>query len=393
MNYVGAYVGSNREFNFFFRLSNPLKSYNLRLLVLSNKLSIIFKCILNNIEYKIIRAAEKHSNSPDLRLCYDILANQTSYEEAEILYASVYNTLLEVNEKLKLTYLFIWNGLSIQTRAVDDFGTKHKIEKRFFELANIPGKLFVDPEGVNAKSSLMRDISILEKYPAEECDFLEWKRNYISGRKHITELPQVSYFRKVQNLLFILDNLGFHAGLPKNGETNFVKKVRYYLKSRLNIIYDEYDLYNGRFIFLPLQVSLDTQLTFNSDIDNLGAVQRGIEEAREENADLLVKIHPAESSNELIKEILTLRMEAGFYLVNYNTYELITNSILLLTINSTVGLEAMIYDKRVKFMGRSFYSYLNRELVKNYIMSYLINLNYFNNEPVTENAIEQILNR
>ena len=50
-----------------------------------------------------------------------------------------------------------------------------------------------------------------------------------------------------------------------------------------------------RYVFLPLQVSGDTQIKLHSDVGNLEAIRHAFELAANESADLFVKLHPAET--------------------------------------------------------------------------------------------------
>lgn len=52
----------------------------------------------------------------------------------------------------------------------------------------------------------------------------------------------------------------------------------------------------------------------------------------------------------------------------------------VVTINSTVGLEALILDKEVEVLGRAVYSHFDHERLKAYVCRYLINIDYFDDE-------------
>jgi capsular polysaccharide export protein len=375
-------------------MSPALKKRGYEYIILSNKLSIIIKCLLHNYSFYIIRKTYKKKIIPDLSCCYDLKSSQSSYADAEILYSSIIKAFEKVSEKEKIDLIFIWNGLSIQTLAVSDFAKKEKIKTRYFELANIPEKLFVDPYGVNARSSLFKDTKRLEDYPVEEKHFQNWKDQFIVKRKTQIDLPQTTNARKIQNYAFIIDLLGFtFLNLPQNGETNLRRKIKHYFCRKLSLEYDVYDYKSREYIFLPLQVSLDTQLLFNSDVDNLSAIKAAKNKAEELKSDLVVKIHPSEESEEFIKDLFELRKQVFFYIVNYNTIELIMYSILIITINSTAGLESMILGKNTIFLGRSFYPLLKNHLLRNYLLGYLVDASFFGKSKVSDSAIDHILRK
>ena len=88
-----------------------------------------------------------------------------------------------------------------------------------------------------------------------------------------------------------------------------------------------------------------------------------------------------------------LRKKYKFNIVDNNTFEVITNAQKVITINSTVALEAMILNKPVEILGRSFYKFFNKERTKNYILGYLENIDFFSNKEFTVEQIENLINR
>ena len=72
---------------------------------------------------------------------------------------------------------------------------------------------------------------------------------------------------------------------------------------------------------------------------------------------------------------------------NSNTFELIQNARIVITINSTVGLEALILNKYVIFLGDTFYKNFDQERLKKYLLKYLINIEYFSNDKVDGSSL------
>ncbi len=64
-------------------------------------------------------------------------------------------------------------------------------------------------------------------------------------------------------------------------------------------------------------------------------------------------------------------------MVSYNTFQLIQNANSVITINSSVGLEALILEKNVKFLSKTFFDKLTNEFLVNYIINYLIDIDFF----------------
>ena len=142
-----------------------------------------------------------------------------------------------------------------------------------------------------------------------------------------------------------------------------------------------------------MQVSNDMQIVLNSDIGIFEGLAKAVELAQVAGLPLVVKLHPAEPYLSVIEHLLKLRKQYGFKLVKDNTFDVIANAAQVITINSTVGLEAMILGRPVKFLGRSFYKDLDKERLKNYIMGYLLDLDIFSEKEFTDEQISYLLNR
>ncbi|MNP77922.1 Capsule polysaccharide biosynthesis protein [compost metagenome] len=69
--------------------------------------------------------------------------------------------------------------------------------------------------------------------------------------------------------------------------------------------------------------------------------------------------------------IAKLQQRYGFKITQENTLDLIKASTRVITINSTVGLEAKLYRKRVEVLGRAFYAHFSHEQLKKYLHRYL----------------------
>ncbi|MGC8401430.1 hypothetical protein ACP3P6_15660 [Enterobacter mori] len=71
-------------------------------------------------------------------------------------------------------------------------------------------------------------------------------------------------------------------------------------------------------------------------------------------------------------------------IVSNNTIALIKNAKRIYTVNSTVGLEALIFEKELTVLGRAIYSNFDKTRLRLYIHRYLMDLNYFGENTLTE---------
>ncbi len=143
-----------------------------------------------------------------------------------------------------------------------------------------------------------------------------------------------------------------------------------------------------------MQVSNDSQVLLNSDVDNESAIRHAAEVARRRGCGLLVKPHPAEPDAAFIERIAALQSELGFLLVGGNTFQLIRQARHVVTINSTVGLEALLLGRSVEFLGRTYFRYLvDERRLAQYVMGYLVDIDYFSERQVPQAQVKALIRR
>jgi len=143
-----------------------------------------------------------------------------------------------------------------------------------------------------------------------------------------------------------------------------------------------------------MQVSNDSQLILHSDINNAQALEIALQEAASQNLPLVIKAHPADTSpdsNKLLTEIVDNKR---VFMSEKNTLHLIEYAREMIVINSSVGLEGhIIGSPPIKYLGRSAYSNLTESELRRFIMNYLVDLDYFENNEISHKSLEQILTR
>ena len=152
-------------------------------------------------------------------------------------------------------------------------------------------------------------------------------------------------------------------GIPNNV---YYKNFKRIFSSNIKIKFSSnIDYKTEKYVFVPLQVSDDTQVMINSDVGLKELIDYSYKYAKENSMKLVIKPHPAEQDNSILNYIYSINDTANIVITNDNTMNLIKYSNYVITINSTVGLEALILDKPVKFLGYSFYSKFNKNRVIN----------------------------
>jgi capsular polysaccharide export protein len=208
-------------------------------------------------------------------------------------------------------------------------------------------------------------------------------------------VPQSKSAANVEYLKNIYDVFGFQfKNLPQTEPILTKEKlVGKYLRKILKLDYDNIDLVNTKYLFFPMQVNKDAQLILNSKVGNIDALKIANKTAKEKGLKLIVKPHPGEVEFGFIKKVNTLKEKLGFAFVKNNTIELIKNAEKVVTINSTVGLQAKIAGKKVTCLGNAFYQDFDERKLAAYTQSYLIDADFWDEGKISLESAEKILNR
>ena len=274
----------------------------------------------------------------DIHRSREFLIQKLSFERCWNLYLYLLLHLMNKPELAGLTKMILCSGNGLAEKPAALFCQQRNIPTRYIELANFPNKVFIDPEGSNAHSALAQRPKCLDGLPAVSEEFhAEWMEYYEAEKR------QPPLQARNNPCTPLIDEISQDSVLPgKRG-----------------------------FIFLPLQVSYDTQLWLNADLRNEEAILHACRAARNEKRQLVVKIHPAETVPDELVNIARLQQQHGFLITQENTLSLIKASGRVITINSTVGMEAKLYHKPVDVLGRAFYQHFDHQRLKKYIHHYL----------------------
>lgn len=387
-----------KEEKFFLKLIKPLKQLGFEADFITTNLLMFNKIKAQGVNIYLIPLEydiDQTINS-DLSKSISVLSNSITKKEAEITYKSTFNLLNKLSKSNSYDAFFMWNGTWASQLAIKDFAARAQIKTLFFELGNIPNKIFVDPEGVNAQSSLYKNIELLKQYESSQEEFDAWKNSYIKEKLAGHVVPQAvrnkDFRDSVAKLYYSF--IGYLSSSPND----YKKDVSFLYKKlknneKLKITYDDINLEKSQYLFFPMQVSSDTQILLNSNINLIEAIKKAQEISNELNLKLLIKPHPAESDYNFIENIFNLKDKHKFKFVNNNTFQLIKNAQKIVTINSTVGLESKIFGKDVIFLGRSFFERFDERYLRNYIMKYLINTSFFDDKEISVSCMKDILSR
>lgn len=223
--------------------------------------------------------------------------------EASWLYL-VYSRELTISNAGKMV---IWNGLKYRQLIAVAAAQEQKIQCIYMENGLLPGYTTLDAQGINYVNSIPRDPSFFRNY------------NATAAR---------SFFEEA--------SIKVHSDRPE-------KLPQHY-------------------IFIPFQVNTDSQITRFSpwikDMYDLVTKVNQVSVAMGMNSpEFVFKLHPAsdEDYSLLIKGLDNNKIH--FLTDNLiTTNELIHHAVAVITVNSTVGIEAVLANKKVIVLGNAFYN-------------------------------------
>ena len=232
---------------------------------------------------------------------------------------TIYRTFLLINERCRLMkYLALlerkkpnkvalWNGQKLPNATIVKAAQFLSIDIVYFENGLLPNTATCDLKGVNAKNSL----------PQNPNFYLDFQPNNSLISTPLVERPLNKHRKKEQI-----------AKLPE------------------------------KYLFLPFQVPNDTQIAVNSTW--IRSMEQLLEEtvAAVHNTELndlyiVVKAHPSWKNSFAH---LHKKYQNVIFANNNNTEVLIKEAVAVITINSTVGLEAILHNKKVITLGDACYN-------------------------------------
>jgi capsular polysaccharide export protein len=215
-----------------------------------------------------------------------------------------------------------WNGLTGSRRAFMDGARDAGAARLFVELAPFPGRVTIDAAGVNALNGLPRDPQFFRDWAAADParsgdDWRDLGANLTARASRRQDVGQ-----------------GDAAALAGA----------------------------GRFLFCPLQVPNDSQITLFAgwvqSVEGMLAALADAARSLPEGWHVRLKEHPSARAS-LAEPLAAAMKRAGGRIVVDNqtdTFAQVAASGGVITINSSVGIQAFFHDKPVIVLGRAFFA-------------------------------------
>ena len=207
----------------------------------------------------------------------------------------------------KYNKLLIWNGFMFRQAIAIEIAKLYNLKIIYFESGFLPNRFVIDKKGINFYNSVPRDIEFFKNY----------KNDKPLPKELIPRTPKNA--KKFNNLK--------KEPLPKE------------------------------FIFVPFQVDYDTQiLLFSKWVKNMEELFFILKEISEKlKIDIVFKEHPSSKKEYPNLHKIAKNHKYISFANAYPTQELIQKSKAVITINSSVGIESLLFDKKVILLGEAFY--------------------------------------
>lgn len=248
-----------------------------------------------------------------------------------------------------------WLGAEVERRILRIISEKRAIPHFVFDFSPMKNHYLLNKnEYVQLHNIKIRQIDTKEakKYLDK---YVKEKINFIHPKKKQNSINFLEYFQKlikIENKMFYLKAIIRHKfRIIKWSLRNLFKHVVSFW------LYEEPSL-DKKIIFFPLHYIAESQVTVRSNgfIDQV-LLLKLISFNLPDNCQILVKEHPSVLGKMKLSDLLSIRKLKNVSLINpkISAHELMKLSDIIMTINSTVGFEALLYQKPVITFGTSFY--------------------------------------
>ncbi|HHD80335.1 MAG TPA: hypothetical protein ENK99_01810 [Campylobacterales bacterium] len=292
---------TKNQYNYFQNLANHLPYHSKVQFFPSLNLSFQGLKLLKNIDQKAILESKyremdaKYSSKLHKYLYKKLLQFQLPW---------VLMVAFKPLSRYNPDYIILWNGKKFYQEIVLEVAKLLEVKPIFFENGVLPNSTTMDFVGVNASNSLPREANFYQN--------LEYKDSSLPQSLEI----RVSKKEKKQ----------FNTKLPKE------------------------------YIFIPFQVAYDTQIIQHSPwIRDMFEFFEIIEWLSQQlDIVFVIKEHPSDrvSNYTLLYQKATNHIQFS----SQNTQTLIENATAIMTINSSVAMESLLFKKRVIVLGEAFFA-------------------------------------
>ena len=253
--------------------------------------------------------------------------NQNLTEEEFYIYQSlkIINAYNFIWKNIRPHLAITWNGVTLLQKALVVLAHASDVPILFLERGLLPQTLYVDTEGVNYKSSIAGQKWFNKRIPYPD------KRKIKMAEDYCKKLRE-----EKQSVVEMGDALSIEA-----------------IKKKLDI------RASSKVMLFPMQIEADSNILYYSPhysnmIEIIKDIQRAMAQFNDIDIHLIVKLHPED--RDRLNELRSLTNNNTHIVDDVNLYSLLELANLVITVNSTVGLEALLFQKPVIVLGKAIYA-------------------------------------
>ncbi|MYL20126.1 hypothetical protein GLW04_09535 [Halobacillus litoralis] len=290
----------------------------------------------------------------------------TQVSEKELrMYKQYMHFIDQFIEEHHIDFICMFNGYHWIDQVSKYLAEKRNLQTIYFEQGYFrPYTLTCDPQGINNDASIPRSRHF---YEAIQMDHRRMKHHLthpenedllnVKG-ENLTQVALVKVASMLGSVLKVNPNLYAHI--------TWHEAIKYFLfKQGFKFMKMDEQPLPEEFLFVPFQVSRDTQIFYNSSIKSMEelvdlacAHVEEVNRKQNRNIHLVFKEHPEDMPRNNYKTLKKRYKDNPkvMFLQKRSVPELIRKSLGVITINSTVGIEALTQHKPVITLGDAFYN-------------------------------------
>ncbi|MBK1718930.1 capsular biosynthesis protein [Thiocystis violacea] len=302
-------------------------------------------------------ARRAHAPSPSIRIDPEALLARLRKESDKALtreqgpaFRRLVGELDACLDRLQPAGVFCWNGSGLAAAIAEQLARARGLPLLFAENGYLPNTLQLDPEGVNAFSSIGRDLDLdairARPYSDQQRRELDARLDDYRAGKSPPRAPPAQGRVRPPPLAYLIQAWNdWREREPSRPLNRRIPRQPPELPER--------------FVFFPLQVRSDSQLTLHSPLygNRLDLAIADLDQslrAIDPELKLAIKLHPADLGKTDYDPMVE-RFPQHLWIGGGDVRTLLQRAECVVTINSTVGIEAMIFGKPVVALGDNFY--------------------------------------
>ena len=294
---------------------------------------------------------------------YDYEEIYKSLSERAVAQASDFKNFFERN---KVDLVLIFNGSFYPSAAASVVAKKMDIGTQYFENGFFPFTTQMDPRGVNFNSSTGQlDENFFRKVKLDDEKLDIMRRTYLKQLPPpypLNEEYRIDSLTKFYNKFIATKYRGFSLSciFPPWLRKMLAMKMPGERPPLPPLKEQPEDIPEKPYIFVPLQVHDDSQiLNLSPYIKNMqqfiDVVYQTAREVFGEKMDIVVKEHPVDVWRGYDYPEVRAKYPDIYWFRKFDIKRIIANSRFIVTVNSTVGLESLIFHKPVVVLGKAIY--------------------------------------